>query len=76
MRENTLVLVRYLFPFDFAMGENFFQYTGVVLFGMNSQNRWQGNQRQEQALSMELMNGTFNNQPANHNSIQQTNRIP
>jgi len=76
MRENTLVLVRYLFPFDLAMGEKFSQHTSVVLFGVDSQNRWQGNQRQEQALSMELMNGTFNSQHVNHNSHQQTNRIP
>ncbi len=76
MRENTLVLVRYLFSFNIAVGENFSQYNNVVLFGMDSKNRWQGNQRQGQALSMELMNGIFNNQPVNHNSNQQTNRIP
>lgn len=76
MRENTLVLVQYLFCFDLAAGENFSQHNNVVLVGIDSKNRWQGNQRQKQALSMKLINGIFNNQPINHDSHQQTNRIP
>ena len=81
MRENALILVRYLFPFDLAVGENFSQHNNVVLhnvvlLGIYSKNRWQGTQRQGQASPMELMSDTSNNQPVNHNSHQQTNRIP
>ena len=72
MKENALALVRHFFSFDLAVGENFSQHNNIVLVGIDSKNRWQGNQRQEQVLSMELINGTFNNQPANHNSHQQT----
>jgi len=75
MREDTLILVRRLISFYLAVGENFSQHINVMLFGMDSRNRWQGNQRQVQTLSME-QNGTSNNQPVNHNSYQQTNRIP
>lgn len=76
IRENTLALVRHFFSFELAVGENFSQHNSIVLHGIDSKNRWQGNQRQEQALSMELINGVFNDQPANRNSHQQTNRIP
>ncbi len=76
MRGKAHVLVRYLFSFGLATGENFSQHNNVVLVGIDSKNRWQGNQRQKQALSLELINDSFNDQPVNNNSHQQTNRIP
>ncbi len=75
MRENTLVLARYLFSFGLTVGENFSQHDNVVLVGTYLQNCRQGIQRQGQALSSGW-NRTFKNQSINHNFQQQTNRIP
>ncbi len=76
MREDTLILVRRLISFYLAVEENLSQHINVVLPGIYSKNRWQETQRQEQASTLELMNGTFHDQPANRNSHQQTNRLP
>ncbi len=76
IRENTLVLVRYLFSFGLAAEDSFSQHNNVVLPGIYWQNRRQEIQRQGQTSSMEWINGTFHHQSANHNFQQQTNRIP
>lgn len=76
MREDTLALVRHFFSFELAVGESFSQHNNTVLIGIVSKNRWQGNQRQGQSLSMELINDVFNNQPAKHDSYQQASRTP
>ncbi len=76
MGENTLNIVRYLFSFDLAVGENFSHYNNIVLPGIYSQDCWQKIQRQGQILSMERINRPLNHQSVNHNFQQQTNRIP
>jgi hypothetical protein len=75
MGENTLALVRYLFPFVPAVRENFAYHNNIVLPGIYLQNCRQEIQRQGQTLSSGW-NMTFHYQSVNHNFQQQTNRIP